>query len=100
MTVLFVLGAIVAALASLAVNLMTAKPKTVRGHMRALARLGIFAACLASVARVLTEGVGVTPERCVLMVSLAVLYLAQARCEAVRQSEKAVDVDETDEAGA
>lgn len=100
MTVLFVLGALVAALASLAVNLMTAKPKTVRGHMRALARLGIFAACLASVARVLTEGVGVAPERVVLMVSLAILYLAQARCEAIRQNEKIVETDDTDEAGA
>lgn len=97
MTVIFLLAAVVTALAALASNLMTAKPTTWRAWVRAWARLGVFATCLASAARVMTEGVGVAPERVWLMVSLAALYLVQVRCEVLRHERK---IDETDQAGA
>lgn len=85
MTFLFVAGASITAVACLMTNLMSGKPGTLRANLRGFARLGIIAACVLSVARVLATGDSPSPERVLLMWSLAVLYLTQVRCEADRQ---------------
>lgn len=85
MTFLFVAGATLTAVACLVANLMSDKPDTWRSHLKGLARLGVIAACVCSVARVMSAGDAPAPERVLLMWSLAVLYLTQIKCEAVRQ---------------
>jgi hypothetical protein len=75
---MFVISAVLTALASLATMLMTPRPACGRDHVQQLARLGVFAGGLMAASRVLGEqGACVTWERTLLMVSLAALYGVQ-----------------------
>lgn len=85
MTALHAIGAALAALTCLVVYLMAERPAGWRANLHALARFGIIAGCLLSMARTL----GGTPppwEQTLLAWALAVLYASQIRLEALRQS--------------
>lgn len=84
-TIVFLTGAIVTALASLATLLLSPRPRGWSGHLQSLARLGVFGGGVVAAARVLAEGQGATWERAVFMASLAAIYVLQARIEVARQ---------------
>jgi hypothetical protein len=87
-TFVFLIGAIVTALGSLATLLLSPKPRGLCGNLLSLARLGVFGGGVGAAARVLAEGQGATLERAVLMMSLAVLYVLQVHAEVQRQRQE------------
>lgn len=87
-TFLFLIAAVITALASLSTLAFAPRTAGWVGNLQGAARVGVFAGASGAVARVLTDGQPVGMERMVLMVSLAVLYLVQARSEAQRQAQR------------
>lgn len=85
LTALLVVLSLVAAVATLAANLMSEKPTTVAAYLRAFGRLGIFAACVVLCARLLTGGAAMPLDTWLWVTSVAVIYASQAIREARRQ---------------
>ncbi|MDI9240752.1 hypothetical protein QLQ15_17755 [Lysobacter sp. LF1] len=85
LTTLYLVGALVTVFGALLTNLLSQRPRCWLGHLLTLARFGIFASAAISVARVLQHEGTATLEQAVMMVSLAVLFAAQAVIEVRRQ---------------
>lgn len=85
LTGLLVVLALVAAVATLAANLMSEKPTCIASYLRAFGRLGIFAACILLCARLLTQQAGAPLDTWLWVASVAVIYASQAIREARRQ---------------
>lgn len=85
LTPTFVVFGVVALIATLASSLLSPKAVTLMGHLVGLGRLGVFSAVAYWTAQVLQTGMAPSREQVVMVISLAVIYCAQARSEILRQ---------------
>lgn len=85
MTLLFLFFGVVTLVANLAASLLSPKAATLQHHMIGFGRLGIFAAVTCKMAQVLQTGMRPEWQWVLLVISLASIYIAQIRCEILRQ---------------
>lgn len=83
--ILHVAGATLAALTCLVVYLMAERPDGWRANLHGVARLGVMAGCMFSIARALAACAPPSWEQTLLVWALAALYASQIRVEALRQ---------------
>jgi len=85
LTLVFIVLSLVTLIASLASSLLSQKAITLQHHMIGLGRLGVFASVAYSLAQVLQTGETPEWESVLMVASLASIYVAQIRCEVIRQ---------------
>lgn len=81
----YILSSTVTLVAVVASSLLSPKPKTIQQHMFGIGRLGVLAGVSMKAAGFLQTGVDPGWEWLLITLSLAMVYVAQVKCEVIRQ---------------